>query len=152
MSEATRAIALQEAVKFSPLNSGHALVIAEQFNAFLEGTPVAPVVAAKPAAPKFVKLAKPAKSEEEVVQEFVAKAAAKAAAEDAAEVAAVEGTATPERVEAVIGDMLKANKRKEAIGLLASFNGAKSKTGIIEQGADVMAAFVEQAEAILLGS
>jgi chorismate mutase len=117
----------------------------------LVGTPIA---TAKPvaAAPKVVKLAKPAKSEEEVVQEFVAKAAAKAAAEDAAEVQAVEGTATAARVESVIGDMLKANKRKEAIGLLASFNGAKSKTGIIEQGADVMAAFVEQAEAILLGS
>ena len=113
----------------------------------------APIATAKPvaAAPKTVKAVKPAKSEEELVQEFVAKEAAKAAAEDAAD-AAVEGTATAEQVEAAIGNMLKANKRKEAINLLASFNGAKTKTGIIEQGADVMTAFVEQAEAILLGS
>lgn len=151
MSEVTRAIALQEAVKVDPLN---ALALAERFNSFLtaiEGTQAAASIA-KPAAPKAVKATKPAKSEEEVVQEFVSKAAAKAAAEDAAEVAAVEGTATAEQVEAAIGNMLKANKRKEAINLLASFNGAKTKTGIIEQGADVMTAFVEQAEAILLGT
>ena len=147
MSEVTRAIALQEAVKVDPLN---ALALAERFNSFLtaiEGTQAAASIA-KPAAPKAVKATKPAKSEEEVVQEFVSKAAA----EDASEVAAVEGTATAEQVEAAIGNMLKANKRKEAINLLASFNGAKTKTGIIEQGADVMTAFVEQAEAILLGT
>jgi hypothetical protein len=56
------------------------------------------------------------------------------------------------QVEKAIESMLKANKRKEAIALLASFNGAKSKTSIIEQGEDVMAAFLEGTEAILLGS
>ncbi len=56
------------------------------------------------------------------------------------------------QVEKAIESMLKANKRKEAIELLASFNGAKSKTGIIEQGAEVMAAFLEGAESVLLGA
>lgn len=56
------------------------------------------------------------------------------------------------QVEKAIESMLKANKRKEAITLLASFNGAKSKTGIIEQGAEVMAAFLEGAESVLLGA
>lgn len=56
------------------------------------------------------------------------------------------------QVEKAIESMLKANKRKEAVALLASFNGAKSKTGIIEQGAEVMAAFLEGAESVLLGA
>jgi hypothetical protein len=79
------------------------------------------------------------------------KAAAKVAAPKVEEVAPPAGPSAAD-VEARIDSMLKANKRKEAIALLASFNGAKSKTGIIEQGAEVMAAFVEGADAILLGA
>jgi len=56
------------------------------------------------------------------------------------------------KVEKAIESMLKANKRKEAIALLASFNGAKSKTSIIEQGEEVMQKFLDGAEEILLGS
>jgi len=55
------------------------------------------------------------------------------------------------KVEKAIESMLKANKRKEAIALLASFNGAKSKTSLIEQGEEAMQKFLDGAEEILLG-
>lgn len=67
------------------------------------------------------------------------------------EAAAVEGP-TKEQVAKAIENMLKANKRKEAIATLAKFGDAKSATGIVEQGEKVMAAFLEAAEAVLLGS
>jgi hypothetical protein len=82
------------------------------------------------------------------------KAQAKAVAAPKVEAPVEEVASGPNAadVEAKIDAMLKANKRKAAIDLLASFNGAKSKTGIIEQGAEVMAAFVEGADEILLSA
>ena len=90
------------------------------------------VVAGKAASPKVVKKL-PAKTEEQVVAEATS-------------------TATPEAVKAAVDSMLKANKRDEAIALLASFDGAKSASAISEQGADVMAQFIEQANEILLAA
>jgi hypothetical protein len=91
---------------------------------------------------------KPAKSEEQVIAE----AAAKAAAQEAAEVSAAEGATTPEAVKAALDSLLKANKRKEAIALLGSFEKATNVTGIVAQGGEVMAAFVEKANEILLAA
>ena len=48
-----------------------------------------------------------------------------------------------------VNEMLKANKRDEAVALLASFADATSATGIVKQGDDVISAFMEGADAIL---
>lgn len=131
----SRIEALEQAVRFlaGGGNGDAATVVAtaEVFSAFLSGA--APVVEAP--APKAAKPPKQPKVEAPPVVE--------------------EAAAAPDvsaRVEEVIGAMLKANKRKEALGLLASFNDSKNKTEIVAQGAEVMAQFVEQAEAILLGA
>jgi alpha-galactosidase/6-phospho-beta-glucosidase family protein len=95
-----------------------------------------------PAAVKATK--KPAKSEEQVVAESVAK-------REAQEIAADEGP-TLAQVKKAVDSLLKANKRDAAIKLLASFGSAKSATGIVEQGAEVMAQFIAKADDILLGA
>ena len=58
----------------------------------------------------------------------------------------------PEAVKAALDSLLKANKRKEAKALLATFDSATNVTAIVAQGADVMAAFIEQANEILLSA
>jgi hypothetical protein len=70
------------------------------------------------------------------------------------EVAAVEESPSvaPEAVKAALDSLLKANKRKEAIALLATFEKATNVTAIVAQGGDVMAAFIEQANEILLSA
>jgi len=100
-----------------------------------------PAAAAKPAKP-----AAPAKTEEQLVAEFAAEEAAKQAAADAAE--ATTAAVTVEVVGDAIQAMLSANKRKEAINLLAKF-GAKSASSVAEED---RAAFVTEAEAILLAA
>lgn len=130
MSEGSRAIALQEAVKVGaqikapPLQI---LEIAAQFEAFIYGSGNQISTAAPPAAKteKAEKIAKlPPKPKEPEVD-----------------------------YKKIVGDkvnaLLKANKRPEAVELLASFNGAKSATAVIEQGADTIKAFLEGADAIL---
>jgi len=59
---------------------------------------------------------------------------------------------SPEAVKAALDSLLKANKRKEAIALLATFEKATNVTAIVAQGGDVMAAFIEQANEILLAA
>lgn len=58
----------------------------------------------------------------------------------------------PEAVKGAVDGMLKANRRDDAIELLASFSGAKSASDITKQGQEVMAAFIAKAEEILLGA
>lgn len=87
---------------------------------------------AKPKADKPKKEAAPAKTEEKVVAEATG--------------------IKPEAVKGAVDGMLKANRRDDAIELLASFNGAKSASDITKQGQEVMAAFIEKAEEILLGA
>jgi hypothetical protein len=145
-TQTLRAIALQQAVAVVGKIGDAAAVInaAEAFNDFLNAAEAAPVKIEKPATKPATKpdvAAKPVKVE---------KAATKPAKVEAPVEAAAPSDA--DRVESLIGDMLKANKRKEAIALLASFEGAKTKSGIIEQGPEVMTAFIEGAEAILLGA
>jgi uncharacterized protein (DUF2267 family) len=94
---------------------------------------VATVVATAPK-PKADKPKKaPAKSEEEIVKEV-------------AQAAEAEVTVTKDQVSAAVQEMLKANKRQEAIDLLASFK-AKSVSGLAE--ADY-AAFVDGANEVLM--
>ena|SRR5579863_9485157 len=95
-------------------------------------TPLPSTAPAEPKVPKVVKVKAEQKAEPKVVE-------------------SVAESLEP-KVEKAIESMLKANKRKEAIALLASFNGAKSKTSIIEQGEEVMQKFLDGAEEILLGS
>lgn len=57
-----------------------------------------------------------------------------------------------ELVGKAIENLLKANKRTEAVDLLATFNGAKSASGVLEQGAEAVAKFLAGAEEILLGA
>jgi uncharacterized protein (DUF2267 family) len=99
----------------------------------MSATAVAPAVVA-PAKPKADKPKKaPAKSEEEIVKEV-------------AQAAEAEVTVTKDQVSAAVQEMLKANKRQEAIDLLASFK-AKSVSGLAE--ADY-AAFVDGANEVLM--
>jgi hypothetical protein len=99
------------------------------------------LIAAKPVAAK-----KPVKSEEQVVAEI----AAKSAVQEAETTATEESGVTLESVKAALDSLLKANKRKEAIALLASFEKATNVTSIVAQGAEVMAAFIQEANGILL--
>jgi hypothetical protein len=89
------------------------------------------VTPAKPKADKPKKA--PAKSEEEIVKEV-------------AQAAEAEVIVTKDQVSAAVQDMLKVNKRQEAIDLLASFK-AKSVSGLAE--ADY-AAFVDGANEVLM--
>ena len=58
---------------------------------------------------------------------------------------------TKEQVAKAIEQCLKAGKKAELITLLKTFKGAGNATAVFEQGADVAAAFIEGAEALLLG-
>ena len=89
--------------------------------------------AKQPKAEKPKKEAAPAKTEEKVVEEAAS-------------------TIKPEAVKGAVDGMLKANRRDDAIELLASFSGAKSASDITKQGQEVMAAFIAKAEEILLGA
>jgi nicotinamidase-related amidase len=93
--------------------------------------PPPPVTPAKPKADKPKKA--PAKSEEEIVKEV-------------AQAAEAEVTVTKDQVSAAVQELLKANKRQEAIDLLARFK-AKSVSGLAE--ADY-AAFVDGANEVLM--
>lgn len=101
----------------------------------LAGSPVADAkAAAKPAA------AKPAKTEAQKVAERVK--ATEAAAEDA------EPAPTKEAVGLAVEAMLKANLKAQAVELLGK-HGAKSASGVVAQGVEVMAAFIEDAKELL---
>ena len=143
MSDATRAVALTQAVHVVGSEGGNAVLdLALKFDAFLLGSdapakvsvpgkePSKPAGTSKPAAGGK----KPAKTEDDLAREH---AAAQAAADEAAD-AETEGgeagteeeyPATKEGVQAVIAKLLQANKRKEAIALLKKF-GAASATGV----------------------
>jgi hypothetical protein len=165
MSEATRSIALAEAVKFDAPHQGsdatRIVAIATIFNAFIEGADVSVAEAAIPtvetvkpvaAKPKTVTAPKkPAISEEELVAKSIARIAATEAAQEAEEEAAKDAADKAESVsrDAValaVESMLKANKRKEAVALLKKF-GATSVSTV--KAADY-AAFIEESEAVLM--
>jgi hypothetical protein len=96
--------------------------------------PVIVATVVTPAKPKADKPKKaPPKSEEEIVKEV-------------AQAAEAEVIVTKDQVSAAVQEMLKANKRQEAIDLLASFK-AKSVSGLAE--ADY-AAFVDGANEVLM--
>lgn len=141
MSEATRAIALQEAVKrFGDATATEILATANLFNAFLESSDTTKAIApaTKAVAPKAVRPAKPVKTEEQLAQE--------AAAAEAAADTADESAPTREAVGLAVESMLKANKRTEAVALLKKF-GAASVSAL---PLDKYIEFLEAAEAILL--
>jgi hypothetical protein len=79
-------------------------------------------------------------------------AAPKAAAPKAAPAAAPKA-ADPAEMKKAVGDkvnaLLKASKRDEAISLLGSFNGAKSASGIVDQGEAIVKKFIAGADKIL---
>lgn len=129
MSQETRAAALAQAVIYCKDRPAvEILPLAATFNDFIEGNDKQsePVKAA-------TKVEKPAKIKTEPKPE-------------------------PKKVEVdykkVVGDkvneLLKANKRSEAVELLASFNGAKSASGVIDQGEEAIQAFLVGADAILM--
>lgn len=177
MSEATRAIALQEAVKVKGDSKSYAdvLTAAKAFHEFMTADskpaqsmstpgkePAAPPPtksAAKPAAkPATVKPTvkpplKPVKSEEEAAAELQADADAEVAAETAAEEAAIGDEADPQAatiddIGQVISDLLAGKKRNECVALLKKF-GATSKSGVKPED---YGAFVQEGNAILVQS
>lgn len=165
MSDATRAVALSEAIKLAGFdaNSGtnaspeQVLAVALSFDNFLNavGETAAPVVSAagkeptkattagqgkKPAAAK-----KPAVSEDEVVRKALDAQRAEAAAADAAADETESAALTHDDVQAVIAKSLAANKRPEIVKLLKKY-GATSATSV--KKADITK-FVTEAQAIL---
>ncbi len=168
MSEATRAIALTEAVKTVGAEGDAAkiLAVAAQFHTFLQSdakpnasTSLAPVhaeppknattktaapAAAKPAAakPAPAKKAPPAKTEEQLAAEALAAAEAEQNAADAAG----DAGANKEAVGAVVAALLAAGQRNEAINLLKKF-GASSVSGVKAEDYD---AFVAEGNELLV--
>lgn len=161
MSEATRSAALMHAVATHGAD-GHEAVLkaAKAFDAFISGAGAAedkpaattksttkPATTGKPATKKPAADA----DEEATVTKATKRAAAAAEAEDAGEGEGSDGDdgeATLEAVETVIADLLGANKRKQAVSLLAEY-GAKSASGV---KAGDRAAFLEAAQDLLLGA
>lgn len=160
MSDATRAVALSEAVKTfggAQVTADQALSVAVHFDNFLNsvGETAAPVSSAAGKEPTKVTTAgqgkkapavaakKPAVSEDEVVR----KALDAQRAADAAKDAEVEESAelTTDDVQAVIARCLAAGKRTEIVKVLKKY-GASSATSV--KKADI-AKFVAEAKAIL---
>lgn len=139
MSDATRAVALTQAVHVVGSEGGAAvLALAKSFDDFLLGDdkpakvstpgkePGKPATSAKPAAGGK----KPVKTEDDLAREAATTATSEEEGEPETEAAAGdEYPATKEGVQAVIAKLLQANKRKEAIALLKKF-GAASATGV----------------------
>lgn len=105
-------------------------------------TATATTPAAAPAA-KPTKPAKPAKTEEQLAAETLARVAATEAATEAEETGA-----TKEQAGEALNELLKANKKAQAIALLKKF-GAASLSGI---PADKYGEFIEQANDVLLSA
>jgi hypothetical protein len=154
MSELTRAIALQEAVK---VGGNNILGLATTFNDFLTRDSQAESLPVKAAATAEISKAAedtfkpkrgrpPAKSEDEVIAEAAAKQAAADAAADKAEEEKAASGPTKEEIGKLVEALLKANKRKEAVGLLQQFK-AKSVSALRPED---YAAFAEGAEALLM--
>lgn len=146
MSEATRSIALSEAVKHSAGTPEEIVAVATMFNAFLEsGTAQVVQTHSSPQMPAKAAEAKPKK-------DVAAKAAAKTEAvlkeEMAARVKATEDAVpatTRQDVALAVEKLLKANKREDAKTLLKKF-GAQSVSTVPE---DDYEAFVTEANGIL---
>ena len=125
MSQEIREKALSAAVATAAESGADAVIAAaKQFEAYILGT-------AKSATP----------------------AAAKPAATTAAKPAAAEKAKVDPDAKKLVGDkvneLLRANKREEAVALLGSFDGAQSATGIVAQGDEVIQSFLTQADEIL---
>ena len=125
MSQEIREKALSAAVATAAESGADAVIAAaKQFEAYILGT-------AKSATP----------------------AAAKPAATTAAKPAAAKKAEVDPDAKKLVGDkvneLLRANKREEAVALLGSFDGAQSATGIVAQGDEVIQSFLTQADEIL---
>lgn len=148
MSDATRAIALTEAVKVTTAAGGtadDALATAEKFHTFMQGD-TAPVAAPKPAAPKPAAkpaAAKPKQTEEQAV------AAATAVSEPEGEPEG-EQIDEPTTVGGAVEQLLKRNLRPAALTLLKKFK-ATSVSGVKPADAEkfIAEAIVILAEAAL---
>lgn len=93
--------------------------------------------------PAAAPAAKPAKTEEQLAAETLARVAATEAATEAEETGA-----TKEQAGEALNELLKANKKAQAIALLKKF-GAASLSGI---PADKYGEFIEQANDVLLSA
>ncbi len=137
MSQETRAAALAQAVILCADRPAlDVLTLAVSFNDFIEGNDKQPA---------------PAQTTEPV-KTAVEKKAAKVAAVEKTK--AVETKPVVDYLKIVgdkVNELLKANKRSETVTLLATFDGAKSASGILKQGPDVIKAFLDGADEILAG-
>jgi hypothetical protein len=135
MSQETRAAALAQAVIYCADRPAiEILPLATQFNDFIEGNDKQPGV-------EPVKAAKVVKAEPKV-----AKAELKVVKEETKPVVDYLKIVGDK-----VNELLKANKRTEAVALLATFDGAKSASSILKQGPDVIKAFLDGADEILAG-
>ena len=143
MSQEIREKALSAAVATAAESGADAVIAAaKQFEAYILGmAKSATPAAAKPAA---TTAAKPAAAKP---------AAAKPAATTAAKPAATKKAEVDPDAKKLVGDkvneLLRANKREEAVALLGSFDGAQSATSIVAQGDEVIQSFLTQADEIL---
>lgn len=159
MQDPYKAIALNSAIQIliarPDMPSSSALPLAKNFYAFLTGdiapqaeTAVPAAAAIKETKPtkttKAPKNDKPAKTEEEIVEESISKAHKKAEKQDEAE----EKGATLEGIGTLIAELLSANLRKQTVALLDKF-GAKSASGVKEEDYEE---FVEEGCALLMAA
>jgi hypothetical protein len=128
---AVRAIALSEAVKHFEKHGGDVIATAAMFLAFLNGTESQPAATTTPTKAST----KPPKAE-------VKKSEPKPEPE-------AEPGITKEQIGLKIEALLKANKRKPAVALLASLDGATNASSLDEKHYE---AFMAGAEEILLSA
>jgi len=146
MPVATRAVALQEAIKYSAsadrLTVEDVLARAEAFHQFImrdeaaSVPPAQPVAAAAPKAEK-PKAVKPRVTEDELAAKAMAEARAKAEAE--------QDAPSTEEITQVIEALLDANKKDEAVALF-KYHGAKSLSSLPK---DKYGEFVKAAKSLL---
>jgi hypothetical protein len=151
MSDNNRAIALIEAVKHlaeQPANAAEVVQTAEAFLDFLNGGGYQAESEPEPSAPTSTS-AKNGPSSAPAKKAAAPKAAKPARGSDTT---AYEGP-TQETIGTLVEQLLSANKRKEAVALMAKIGGkdAKSVTSLMASGGDLNK-FVEEAEALLMAA
>lgn len=150
MSQEIREKALSAAVATAAeLGADAVIAAAKQFEAYILGNvknAPAAIAATAAKAPTTAKSAPTGKAP------IATSAASASPSKPAAKTAPKKAEVDPDAKKLVgdkVNELLRANKRDEAVALLGSFDGAQSATGIVSQGDEVVQAFMAGADEIL---
>lgn len=156
MSQEIREKALGAAVAVAATSGEDAVIsAAKKFEAYIIGGTASPKAssAGTSASAKTSPSAAPAQAATKPATTKTASGSATTASKPAKAASVAKKDEVDPDAKKLVGDkvneLLKANKRDEVIALLASFAEATSATGIVKQGDEVIAAFMEQADALL---